>query len=86
MGGTVNYRRKPVDVDAVLWDGSEGAQEGLERILGGPVKRLEQGAVAVAGVIIPHGIWVVRLPHTVRYYKPKDFEAKYEVVPAETEA
>lgn len=82
----MKYLRRPVEVDAVLWDGSEGAREALESILGGPSKQMEKGLLLVAGMMVAFGTWVVKMPDgVVRGYQPKDFEAKY-MLPVEAEA
>ena len=79
----MQYRRKPVEVEAVLWDGSEGAQEELEKLFHGPSKRVENGVIAVAGMLIPFGLWIVRKPNgKVQAYQPQDFEARFEPVAA----
>ena len=83
----MKYKRKPMPVDAVLWDGSEGAREELEKMLGGPSQIHEKGVVSVAGMIIPFGIWVVKKPDDkVMAYTPKDFETRFEPVEADVSA
>ena len=74
----MKFLRRPVEVDVAFWDGSEGQQEEFEKIFGSPGKRVEQGRLAVSGMVVPHGIYVVRMPDgAVRPYTPDDFHAKY---------
>ena len=74
----MKYLRRPVEVDAILWDGSEGAREEFEKVFGGPTKQVDKGMLLVVGMFIPFGVWVVKMPDgVVRAYKPEDFRAKY---------
>ncbi len=77
----MKYKRKPVEVDAVLWDGSEGAREELEKMFGGPSKIAEKGFISVGGTVIPFGVYVVLKPNgSVQAYTPLDFNARFEPV------
>jgi len=78
-GGTnMDFVRRPVPVKAALWDGSEGAQEELEKILGGPSKRVDKGVIAIAGMLIPFGLWIVKKQNgSVQAYTSYDFEARF---------
>lgn len=83
----MRYKRRPVEVDAVLWNGSEGAREELEKMLGGPSLIGEKGLISIAGVTIPFGLWIIRTASgSVRAYPPKEFEARFEPVAAGVDA
>lgn len=76
----MKYLRRPVEVDAIFWDGSEGAREEFEKLFSSPTKQMEKGILLVAGMMVPFGVWIVKMPEgPIRAYPPKDFEAKYMV-------
>lgn len=80
----MKYKRKPVEVDAILWDGSEGAREELEKIFGGPSKISDKGVISIAGDILPFGVWLVLKPNgSMQAYAPNNFHARYEPVVVE---
>lgn len=77
----MRYKRRPVEVEAILWDGSEGAREELEKIFGGPSKISDKGVIAFAGAVVPFGLWIVLKPNGgMQAYSPNDFHARYEPI------
>jgi hypothetical protein len=77
----MKYKRKPTEVDAVLWDGSEKAQDEIKELVGGPVLKDSSGRLAAAGASIPFGVWVVRKADgRLDLLQPNKFEERYEPV------